>query len=92
MFLWFLFLFLVFDAAISSSNRLAGKHVEQLRPDVATERFGFDGREDRGHVELLCDFGEECDVVDERRAVRVGDAKRHLRLVVNEDDSAVLGV
>jgi len=87
----FCFCFLVFDATTSSSNRLAGKHVEQLRPDAAAERFGFDGREDCGHVELLCDFGEECDVVDERRAVRVGDAKRHLRLVVNEDDSAVLG-
>ena len=29
------------------------------------------------------------DVVDQRRAVNVGDAKGHLRLVVNENDGGV---
>ena len=61
------------DRPMSSSRcarrPLAGKHVEQLRPDVAAERFGFDGGKDGWDAEFLGHLGKEGDVVDERCAV-----------------------
>src|SRR5439155_4569586 len=38
------------------NHRLAGKHIQQLWPDIAAERFGFDSSKHRWHVEFICAF------------------------------------
>ena len=72
-------------------DRLAWKNVEQLRPDVAAKGFGFHRSNDRGNIEFLRDLCEKRHVVDQRRSLDAGDAEGHLRLVVDEDNSAVFG-
>lgn len=72
-------------------HRLAGEHIQELRPNVAAEGFRLHRGEHGGDVELLGHLGQERHVVDQGSAVDVGDAKGHLRLVVDEDNRAVLG-
>src|SRR5256886_2617571 len=68
---------------------LAGKDVEQLRPDVAAEALRLDGREHGGHVEFLRHARQERDVVDHRGTVAAGHAEGHLGLLVNEHDGGI---
>src|SRR3989442_565724 len=70
-------------------NRLTGKDVEQLRPDITAEALRLDGREHGGHIEFLRHAREEHDVVDHGGPVRTGHSEGHLRLLVNEHDGGI---
>ena len=68
---------------------LAGKYIEQLRPDVTAETLCFDSGKHGGHVEFFRDLGEKRGVVDDRRTVRAGHAEGHLWLLVNKHDGGI---
>jgi len=66
------------------------KDIHQWGPDVSAEGFGFHRSQHRGYLEFFGALGQKGDVVDQCRAVGVGHAEQHLRLMVNEDNRAVL--
>ena len=74
---------------VRSTTGCPGKNVEKLGPNIAAKGFRFDGGEDGRDAEFLGDFGKERHVIDERSSVDTGYAKCHLRLVIDEDNSAV---
>jgi hypothetical protein len=68
---------------------LAGKHIEQLGPQIAGKTLGFNRRQNRGHSKQFRPFGKQQGVIDQRLAVDVIDAKRHLGLVIDEGDGTI---
>jgi len=62
-----------------------------LRPHVAAECLGFDRGQDDWHVKYARRFGKGKIVIDDRLAVKVGDAEKHLRLKVDNCDDTVIG-
>jgi hypothetical protein len=61
-----------------------------LRPNISAETLALHRAEDNRESENLCRF-RECDgVVDDRLAVEIGNAKEHLRLVI--DRAAIYGL
>ena len=62
-----------------------------LRPHVAAETFRFDRAENNGHVENPRGLRERDVVVDDRLAVEVSDAKKHLWLKVDQGDNTIVG-
>src|SRR5207237_620629 len=69
---------------------LAGEQFEEVRPHVPAEALGLDGREDDRHLEHLRGLRQPDHVVEEELPVDGHDPEGHLRLVVDEDDRAVL--
>ena len=58
---------------------------------MAGEAFRFDGRDDGGDVEHLGGLGQAHSIVFQRLPVRRLHAERHLRLLVDENDLAIVG-
>jgi hypothetical protein len=71
-------------------NGILPQHVHQLRPNVAGEAFRFDSGQHGGNFKKLGGLGHRDDVVLEKLAVNAGDAKRHLRLVVDKYEGTVI--
>ena len=61
-----------------------------LRPHVTTESLGLDRAQDDRNVENPGGFAEDAVIVDDRLAVKVANAKEHLRLKVNDGDNAIV--
>src|ERR1700747_2452032 len=68
---------------------LARKNIKKLRPHIPAERFCFHRRENGRYSEFLRHLGKQRHVIDQGRTVDTGDAERHLRLVIDENNSAV---
>src|SRR5207253_8432134 len=71
---------------------LTREYAQDLGPDIATETGGFDGGENRWHVEQFSGLGQRNVVVLQLLAVDRLHAKGHLRLVVNQDQSAIVRI
>ncbi len=70
-------------------NVLTREHVQQLRIGIAGEAFGLNGGDDGWDVEHLSRFRQRHGVVFQHLAVNRLHAKRHLWLVVDENDLTV---
>ncbi|MNE41821.1 hypothetical protein D3C80_1359170 [compost metagenome] len=69
---------------------MLGVHRQQLGIGIAGEAVGLDGGDGRRHVEHLGGLGQRHDVVLQHLAVDRLHAEGHLRLLVDEDQLAVL--
>jgi hypothetical protein len=70
---------------------LAREHVQQFRIGVARERLGLDGGDDGWNVEHLGGLGQANGIVLQHLAVHGLHTESHLRLLVDEDQLAVIG-
>jgi hypothetical protein len=61
-----------------------------LRPHVSAKTLGFHRAEDDRDLENPRGFRERNVVIDDRLAVKIGDAKEHLGLEVDQRDDAVV--
>ena len=73
------------------NGRLAGKQIEQLWRDPTVELPGFKCSQNHWHTEHLRRLCQHQHVLEQVLPVRVGRAEEHLRLVINEDNRAILG-
>ena len=73
-----------------SQNLVVGEDGQNLRVRVAREALGLDRGDRRRHAEDLGGLGERDDVVLQRLPVDRLHAERHLRLLVDDDQLAVL--
>lgn len=69
---------------MSTLTCLSIKDIKKLRPNVSGEGFSFDSSQDCRNVELFGDLCQQNNIVDESCLIDIVDAKRHLRLVINE--------
>jgi hypothetical protein len=72
------------------NGRLVREDCLDLRPDIPAETLGFHGAEDYGDLENPGSFGERHIVVDDRLAVKIGYAKEHLGLEIDNLGHAVV--
>ncbi|MNT24653.1 hypothetical protein D3C72_1601380 [compost metagenome] len=63
---------------------------QQFWPDIAAETFGFNRGEKGGNIKNLAGFRQTDHVVFQLLAINIGHAKRHLRLVVNENQCRII--
>jgi hypothetical protein len=61
-----------------------------LRPQIAAETHGFHRGQDHGDLENPGGFGERHVVVDDRLAVKIGHAKEHPGLEIDNRHHAVV--
>jgi len=71
-------------------GRLVGKQIEQLRRDGSTKPLGLDRCQDHGHAEDFRRLRQHQNVVQQVLPIDVGHAGEHLRLMINEDDGAIV--
>ena len=69
---------------------LVRKDSLDLRPDISAETLAFHRAENDGKIKNSCRLCERDGVVDDRLAVEIGNAKEHLRLMVDQRDHAII--